>query len=161
MTRDRYRFFRLVILAGALTTAFAANVDAAINAKDVREADGKDGSDAIPYADLRKECKDAHTKQKELEGSLRNCRELTDKKEIAVRIHEWEACRAQRIEVRRLFNKAIARVEKDLAKIHKDDLVKPALERILKQLEGSATNHTAQIKQATTTIEECKGKLKK
>jgi len=130
------------------------------SAKEIKDAAGKTGCDAIPYPDLREKGKKEYEKQK---TSCKNfsCDSLTEGNEIAAAQTRAKACRAQRIAVRTIFAQAIGRVKGVLQKMDSGDPLKPQLTNILKELERSQKGHDAAIDEVNNAYVKCEEKLKK
>jgi hypothetical protein len=129
-------------------------------AKEVKGATGKKGGEAIPYADLREQCKREYEKQLSLCKSY-SCDGLTKENEIEAARQRAKACRQQRIMVRTIFAQAIGRVKGALQKMVSGDPLKPDLTSILKELEASQKNHDNAIDEVNNAFLKCEQKLKK
>jgi len=130
------------------------------SAKEIKDAAGKTGCDAIPYPDLRDKGKKEYEKQKNLCKNF-SCDSLTKENEIAAAQTRAKACRAQRIAMRTVFAQAIGRVKGVLQKMNSGDPMKPALTAILKELERSQKGHDDAIDEVNNAFLKCEEKLKK
>jgi hypothetical protein len=130
------------------------------SAKEIKDAAGKTGCDAIPYPDLREKGKKEYDKQKELCKNF-SCDSLTKENEIAAAQTRAKLCRAQRVAVRTIFAQAIGRVRGVLQKMISGDPLKPDLTTILKELERSQKGHEAAIDEVNNAFRKCEEKLKK
>jgi hypothetical protein len=130
------------------------------SAKEVRDAAGKEGCDAIPYLDLRRAGKREYEKQKSVCKDF-SCDSLAEIDEIEAALERAKACRQRRINVRTIFKQAIGRVTTVLRKVTPGDPLKPDLEDILEELEASQKGHDKAIDEVNNAFLKCEKKRKK
>jgi hypothetical protein len=118
---------------------------------EIKNALGKQHSDAIPYRDLRDKAKQEYAKQKSLPAKF-EFGSLKTVGEVMVALDKVRVYRDQRATVMAVFKNAMARLDTTIKALKPNDPRKTQLDSILKVLKAEKDGHEAAIEQGNSSI---------
>ena len=118
---------------------------------EIKNAMGKQYSDAIPYRDLRDEAKKEYAKQKALPSKF-EFGSLKAAGEVMATLDKVRVYRDQRAKVMVVFKRAMGRLDGTIKALKPNDPRKKQLDSILKVLTAEKDGHEAAIEQSNSTL---------